>query len=222
MPGVSTAEINEMVHETLKKYGATPSFLGYRGFPAAACVSVNDEVIHGIPGRRRIRGGDIVKIDVGALIEGYHADTAGTFFAGAVSDDAKLIAEVTRQSFYAGLKKATTAHRLRDISGAIGDYAEQNGFSVVKAFTGHGIGAALHEDPDIPNYRAPSGLAGPFATHRLKPGMTLAIEPMVNAGTHAVRLMDDGWTVKTADGKLSAHYEHTVLITKGEPELLTL
>ncbi len=215
LPGVTTAEIDQIVRKVLAEYGAKPSFLGYNGFPAAVCVSVNEEVIHGIPGKRRLVEGDIVKIDVGAEIGGYHGDTAATFAVGKVSPDALRLIEVTKQSFYEGIKQARAGQRLSDISHAIGAYAEANGYAVVKDFTGHGVGAKLHEAPSIPNYGPPGRGV------RLLPGMTLAIEPMINMGTHQVFILADGWTVITADRSLSAHYEHTVLITSGEPELLT-
>jgi methionyl aminopeptidase len=215
-PGVTTAEIDEVVVRTLKEYGALASFYKYHGYPASVCVSVNDEVIHGIPGSRKINEGDIVKIDVGAIISGYHGDTAETFAVGRISDEAQRLIDVTRQSFYEGIKMAKAGNRISDISSAIGSYVEKNGFSTVRMYTGHGVGSKLHEDPEVPNYGHPG--RGP----RLIPGMTIAVEPMVNAGGYEVRVMPDGWTVKTADKSLSAHYEHTVLITDGEPELLTL
>ena len=214
-PGVTTAEIDRAVHEAICKAGAQPTFLGYGGFPGSACISINEEVIHGIPGKRKIKEGDIVKVDVGACIEGYTGDSARTFPVGTVSGETQRLIEVTRQSFYEGIKYARVGYRVSDISHAIQEYVEKQGFSVVRDFVGHGVGARLHEDPEVPNYGKPGH--GP----RLLPGMTLAIEPMVNAGSWEVEVLADGWTVKTKDRKLSAHYEHSVLITNGEPELLT-
>lgn len=216
-PGVTTAELDRVVRGVLKSYGATPSFLGYGGFPAAACISLNEEVIHGIPSERRvIKEGDIVKIDCGAFIGGYHGDCADTFFAGEVTEEARRLYAVTRQSFYEGIGNALKGNRIGDISRAIQSFVEQNGFSVVRSFVGHGIGKKLHESPEVPNYgRAGHGL-------RLDEGYTLAIEPMINAGAHGVRVLDDEWTVVTEDGRLSCHYEHTIAITSAEPEILTL
>ena len=214
-PGVTTQQIDQAVYQFITSQGATPSFLNYGGFPASACVSVNDEVIHGIPGNRVLQEGDIVSVDVGAYIGGFHGDCAGTYPCGQVSDEAMRLIRVTQQSFFEGMKFAKEGYRRSDISAAIQKYVEENGFSVVREFVGHGIGRQLHEDPQVPNYGAPGH--GP----RLLRGMTLAVEPMVNAGTAAIRQLADGWTVKTADGKLSAHYENTILITAGEPELLT-
>lgn len=214
-PGVTTKQIDTAVHKAITGAGATPSFLHYRGFPASACISVNEQVIHGIPGPRALREGDIVSIDVGACIEGFHGDAAATFPVGKVSEEALHLIRVTRDCFYKGLEKARDGSRVSDISHAVQSYAEAHGFSVVRTFTGHGVGAALHEDPEVPNFGTPG--RGP----RLLPGMTVAIEPMINAGTHEVDVGRDGWTVTTADGRLSAHYEHTVLITGGAPERLT-
>jgi len=215
-PGISTGEIDKAVHDFIVAQGAKPSFLGYRGYPASACISVNNTVIHGIPGSYVLREGDIVSVDVGAYFKGFHGDCAATFPCGTISAEAERIIEVTKQSFFEGLRFATKGHRVSDISHAIGAHVESNGFSVVRAFVGHGVGAQLHEEPEVPNFGKPG--RGP----RLLPGMTLAIEPMVNAGTHDVRILSDGWTVVTTDGKLSAHYENTVLITDGEPEILTV
>ncbi len=214
-PGVTTQEINKAVHQFIKKSGAVPSFYGYGGFPASSCISVNDQVIHGIPGKRVVNEGDIVSLDVGAYIGGYHGDCAGTFPCGKCSDEALRLIEVTRQSFFEGIKYARQGYRVSDISHAIQEYVESHGFSLVREYVGHGIGQKLHEAPEVPNYGTPGH--GP----RLVKGMTLAIEPMVNAGGMAVRVLDDDWTVITADGSLSAHYENTVLITDGEPEILT-
>lgn len=214
-PGVTTAEIDRKIHKFILSQGAKPSFLGYGGFPGSACISVNDEVIHGIPGSRVIREGDIVSIDVGAYIGGYHGDCAATFPCGKVSPEAQNLIDVTRQSFFEGIKFAKEGCRLYDISAAIQGYVESHGCSIVREYVGHGIGTEMHESPEIPNYGHPG--RGP----RLLRGMTIAVEPMVNAGTAAIRQMPDGWTVRTADGKLAAHYENTLLITDGEPEILT-
>ena len=215
-PGVSTKEIDKAVHDYIVSQGAKPSFLGYGGFPASACISVNETVIHGIPGGYVLREGDIVSVDVGAYYRGFHGDCAATYPCGSISADAQRLIDVTKQSFYEGIRFATKGHRVSDISHAIQTYVESNGFSVVRTFVGHGVGAQLHEEPEVPNYGSPG--RGP----RLLPGMTLAIEPMVNAGTHEVRILKDKWTTVTLDGKLSAHYENTVLITDGEPEILTV
>jgi len=215
-PGVSTLEIDKAVHDFIVGQGAKPSFLNYNGFPASACISVNDTVIHGIPGGYVLKEGDIVSIDVGAYFEGFHGDCAATFPCGAISTEAQRLIDVTRESFFEGIREATKGHRVSDISHAIQTYVESNGFSVVRPFVGHGVGRKLHEDPEVPNFGAAG--RGP----RLLKGMTLAIEPMVNAGTHDVHILKDGWTVLTNDGKLSAHYENTVLITDGEPEILTV
>lgn len=215
-PGVTTREIDKAVYRYIKSQGAVPSFLNYNGYPASVCISVNDEVIHGIPGNRVLRDGDIVSIDVGAYKDGVHGDCAATFICGSVSEEAKRLIEVTRQSFFEGLKFAREGYRVPDISSAVQRYVEQNGFSVVREYVGHGIGAKLHESPEVPNFVEPRA-----GRPRLLRGMTIAVEPMVNAGTAAVKVLPDGWTVKTADGKLSAHYENTILITDGEPEILT-
>ena len=215
-PGVKTGEIDKAVHDFIVSQGAKPSFLNYNGFPASVCISVNSCVIHGIPGGYVLQTGDIVSIDVGANYEGFHGDCAATYPCGAISTDAQRLIDVTRESFYEGIRQATRGHRVSDISHAIQTYVESNGFSVVRSFVGHGIGRKLHEDPEVPNYGAAG--RGP----RLLKGMTLAIEPMVNAGVEDVRILKDGWTVLTTDGKLSAHYENTVLITDGEPEILTV
>ena len=214
-PGVTTHEIDSAVEQFIRKQGAVPSFLHYNGYPASACVSVNDEVIHGIPGKRVLVEGDIVSIDVGAYIGGFHGDCAATFACGKISQEAQNLIDVTRQSFFEGIRYAKEGHRLQDISAAIQQYVESRGCSVVREYVGHGVGAKLHEPPEIPNYGHPG--RGP----RLLRGMTLAIEPMVNAGKAAIQVLPDGWTVKTVDGKWAAHYENTILITDGEPEILT-
>lgn len=214
-PGVSLIHIDSEIHRFITSHGATPSFLHYNGFPASACISVNDEVIHGIPGKRLLTEGDIVKVDVGACYKGYHGDAARTLFCGEVSEDAKRLERITRESFFEGIKYTDPSHRLGDISHAIQEHVENAGFSVVKEFVGHGVGAHLHEDPEVPNY----GRAGRGT--RLYEGMTLAIEPMVNFGTAEVSVLDNDWTVVTDDGMLSAHYENSILITENGPEILT-
>ena len=213
--GVTTKQIDKHVHDFIVKSGAYPTFLNYCGFPASACISVNEEIIHGIPGKRVIRNGDIVSLDLGATYKGFVGDCAGTYPCGQVSDEALRLIRVTQQSFFEGIKYAREGYRLSDISAAVQAYVEANGFSVVREYVGHGIGHQMHEAPEVPNYGKPGH--GP----RLLRGMTIAVEPMVNAGTAAIRQMPDGWTVRTADGKNAAHYENTVLITDGEPELLT-
>ena len=215
-PGVSTKAIDKAVHDYIVSQGAKPSFLNYHGFPASSCISVNSVVIHGIPSGYVLKEGDIVSVDVGAYYKGFHGDCAATFPCGAISAEAQRLIDVTQQSFFEGIAVATKGHRVSDISHAIQTYVESNGFSVVRTFVGHGVGAQLHEEPEVPNF----GNAG--RGPRLLPGMTLAIEPMVNEGTYEVRVQKDGWTVLTTDGKLSAHYENTVLITDGEPEILTV
>jgi len=214
-PGVTTQEINREVEHFIRKNGAVPSFLHYNGYPASVCISVNDEIIHGIPGPRVLHEGDIVSIDVGAYIGGFHGDCAATFPCGQISPEAQKLIDVTRQSFFEGIRFAKEGNRLLDISAAIQQYVEENGFSIVREYVGHGVGTAMHEAPEIPNYGHPG--RGP----RLLRGMTLAIEPMVNAGSAAIKQMPDGWTVRTLDGKWAGHYENTVLITDGEPEILT-
>lgn len=215
-PGVHTYEIDRAVHDFMIMQGAVPSFLNYNGYPKSVCISINDEVIHGIPGGRRINEGDIVSVDVGAFLGGFHGDCAATFIAGEADESVKKLIEVTRQSFFEGLRFARTGYRVSDISHAIQTYAESFGYSVIREYVGHGVGAKLHEDPEVPNFGKPGH--GP----RLIPGMTLAIEPMINMGKAGIRLLSDGWTVVTADGKPSAHYENTVLVTNGEPEILTV
>ena len=215
-PGVTTKEIDKAVHDFIVSQGATPSFLNYCGYPASTCISVNQNVIHGIPDNRVLKEGDIVSIDVGAYVEGFHGDCAATFACGEISPEAKKLIDVTKQSFFEGIKFARQGCRVSDIGNAVQTYVEANGFSVVRDFIGHGVGANLHESPEVPNFGRPG--RGP----RLIKGMTLAIEPMVNAGAYGVRILPDGWTTVTADGSLSAHYENTVLITDGEPEILTV
>ena len=215
-PGVTTLEIDKAVHDFIVAQGAKPSFLGYGGFPGSACISVNDEVIHGIPGKRVLQDGDVVSVDVGACFEGFHGDCAATFACGEISPLAQKLIAVTRQSFFEGLKFARQGNRVSDISHAIQVYVESHGFSVVRSFVGHGVGANLHEEPEVPNFGSPS--RGP----RLVRGMTLAVEPMVCAGHYDVRVLRDKWTTVSADGSLAAHYENTFLITDGEPEILTV
>ena len=215
-PGISTKEVDRQIHRYILKCGAEPSFLGYGGFPAAACISVNDEVIHGIPSAKRIiNEGDIVSVDVGARFRGYNGDSARTFPVGKVSDEALRLISVTERSFYEAMKVLKDGCRIGDVGSAVENFVISNGFSVVKAYVGHGVGAALHEDPEVPNF----GRAG--RGPRVYAGMTLAIEPMVNAGGEDVRVLSDGWTVVTGDGSLSAHYENTVAVTSGEPIILT-
>ena len=215
-PGVSTKAIDRAVHDFIVSQGAKPSFLNYNGYPASVCVSVNSTVIHGIPDGYILKEGDIVSVDVGAFYEGFHGDCAATYACGAISTEAQRLIDVTRQSFYEGIARAKKGNRVQDISHAVQTYVESNGFAVVRSFVGHGVGRKMHEEPEVPNFGMPG--RGP----RLLPGMTIAVEPMVNAGTYEVRVLKDGWTTVTADGKLSAHYENTVLITDGEPEILTV
>ena len=215
-PGVTTEEIDRIAYEYIIKQGAKPNFLNYNGFPATACISINDEVIHGIPSKKRvIREGDIVSIDLGATINGYHGDNAATFAAGKISPEAERLINTTRESLYEGIKAAVAGGRIGDISAAVQRYCEERGFSVVRDFVGHGIGTKLHEDPGVPNYGTPGRGV------RLLPGMTLAIEPMINMGGYEVRQLSDGWTIKTKDAGLSAHFEHTVAITNDGPKILT-
>ena len=215
-PGMSTKELDTKIRTFIEKCGATPSFLGYNGFPGSACISINDEVIHGIPSEKRIiLEGDIVKVDVGARFRGYNGDSARTFPVGKVSDEALRLIEVTKGSFYEAIKFARAGYRIGDIGSAVESFVISNGCSVVHDFVGHGVGADLHEEPEVPNF----GRAGRGA--RLYSGMTLAIEPMVNMGTANVKVRENGWTVVTLDGKLSAHYENTIAITDTDPILLT-
>lgn len=215
-PGMSTWEIDHMGEEMIRSFGCIPNFLNYNGYPASICVSVNNEVVHGIPSKKRIiQEGDIVSLDAGLIYQGYHSDAARTHAVGEISKEARQLIDVTRQSFFEGIKFAKEGCRLYDISAAIQGYVESHGCSIVREYVGHGIGTEMHESPEIPNYGHPG--RGP----RLLRGMTIAVEPMVNAGTAAIRQMPDGWTVRTADGKLAAHYENTLLITDGEPEILT-
>lgn len=216
-PGISTWDIDAMGEKLIRSYGCVPNFLNYNGYPASICVSVNDEVVHGIPSKERIlMEGDIVSLDAGLIYNGYHSDAARTYPVGEVSQEAKQLIEVTRQSFFEGIKHARAGAHLHDISNAIDAYCSKFGYGVVRDLVGHGIGTSLHEDPQIPNFRQwRKGI-------RLQPGMTLAIEPMITLGTYKVGWLDDDWTVVTMDGSPAAHYENTILITEGEPEILTL
>ena len=214
-PGVTTHEIDTAVRKFIESHGAKPSFLGYGGFKGSACISINEEVIHGIPGPRKLKEGDIVSVDVGAYLDGFHGDCAATFPCGEVSPEAMELIRVTEQSFWEGIKLARAGNRVFDISHAVQQYVESHGCSVVRDFVGHGVGAKLHEAPEVPNF-GPAG-HGP----RLQPGMTIAVEPMVCAGDWHVKVLKDGWTTVSADGSLTAHYENTILITDSEPEVLT-
>lgn len=215
-PGISTAELNRLADEFITNQGAIPSFKGLYGFPAALCTSVNNEIIHGIPGEYILKNGDIVSIDCGAYLDGFHGDAARTFPVGEVTEEALKLIEVTKQSFFEGVKYAREGNRLSDVSHAIQSYAEEHGFSVVRNFVGHGIGRDLHEDPEVPNF------GNPGKGSILREGMVLAIEPMINAGSFRNKTLKDGWTVVTSDGSLSAHYENTVAILSDGPEILTL
>ncbi|NLI60201.1 MAG: type I methionyl aminopeptidase [Clostridiales bacterium] len=214
-PGITTVQLDQIAEEFILGQGATPAFKGYQGYPASICASLNDQVVHGIPGSTVLKEGDILSVDIGAFFDGYCGDAARTYPVGKVSPKALRLIEATKESFYKGLEFAREGYRLSDISHAIQTYVEERGYSVVKALVGHGIGQQMHEEPQIPNFGPPG--RGP----RLRQGMTLAIEPMVNEGTDQVRILDDGWTVVTQDGSLSAHYEHTIAITDGQPLILT-
>ena len=216
-PGISTWELDRIAYEYIKRQGAEPNFLHLYGFPATACISVNDEIIHGIPSKQRIlHEGDIVSIDLGAKIHGYNGDNAATFACGKISDEAQRLMDTTRESLYEAIKMAVPGGKIGDIGSTVQRYCEERGYGVVREYTGHGVGKELHEDPSVPNY----GTAGRGV--RLVPGMTIAIEPMINQGTAAIKQLSDGWTVKTKDGRLSAHFEHTVAITKQGPVILTV
>lgn len=215
-PGVTTWEIDKIAYDYIKKQGAEPNFLHLYDFPATACISINDEVIHGIPSKKRvIQEGDIVSIDLGAKVDGYNGDNAATFAAGKITESAKRLCDVTEKSLYLGIEQAVAGNRIGDIASTIQAYCEENGFGVVREYTGHGVGAKLHEDPSVPNFGTPGRGA------RLLPGMVIAIEPMITEGNKAVKQLSDGWTVKTKDGKLAAHFEHTIAITKNGPVILT-
>ncbi len=215
VPGITTGELDRIAEEFIRSQGAIPGFKDYRGYPATICASVNEQVVHGIPGERVLNEGDIIAIDIGSIVDGYYGDGAKTYPVGKISDEDQRLIDVTRESFYKGIEFAVIGNRLSDISHAIQTYVEENGFYVVTDFVGHGIGKNMHEDPPIPNFGPPG--KGP----RLQEGMVLAIEPMVNAGTRRVQSLSDGWTVVTFDGKNSAHYEHTIAITEDGVELLT-
>ncbi|MBW2039928.1 MAG: type I methionyl aminopeptidase [Deltaproteobacteria bacterium] len=215
-PGISTKELDQIAERSIRKGGGTPAFKGYRGYPASLCVSVNEEVVHGIPGPRRLKEGDIVSLDLGVYLHGYYGDAAITVPVGKVSQEATMLQEVTQQALYKGIEQARSGKRLFDISHAIQSWVESFGLSVVRDFVGHGIGRDLHEDPQVPNFGPPHH--GP----RLLPGMVLAIEPMINIGTWEIKVLRDGWTVVTSDGSLSAHFEHTVAITDAGPDILSL
>ena len=215
--GMTTWELDKLIYDFIVKHGGTPNFKGLYGFPGTACISLNDTIIHGIPSHDIvIRPGDIVSIDAGLIYKGMHSDAARTHAVGQITPEAQKLIDVTRQSFFEGIRFAKKGMRVQDISHAVQTYVESNGFAVVRSFVGHGVGRNLHEEPEVPNFGNPG--RGP----RLLPGMTIAVEPMVNVGTYEVRVLKDGWTTVTADGKLSAHYENTVLITDGEPEILTV
>lgn len=215
-PGTTTKQLDKLAENYIKKHKAQPSFKGYSGYPASICASVNEEVVHGIPGNRRLNEGDIIGIDIGVCFAGYHADAARTYGVGKISDQAKRLIDVTKESFFRGIEKAKEGARLGDISSAIQTFVEENGYSVVRELVGHGIGSSLHEQPDVPNY----GSLGKGL--RLQEGMTLAIEPMVNIGTYKINILDDDWTCVTADGELSAHYENTIVVTKDGCEIITM
>lgn len=214
-PNVTTLELDEIAEKYIKSCGATPAFKGYHGFPGNICSSVNEEVVHGIPGLKKLKNGDTVSVDIGAVINGYYGDAAITIPVGEIDTEVQRLLDVTEQSLYKGIERAIINNRLSDISHAVQQHAESFGYGVVRDYVGHGIGRNMHEDPQVPNYGQPG--RGP----RLKPGMTLAIEPMINMGTHEVTTLDDGWTVITSDGKRSAHFEHTIAITHDGPEIMT-
>lgn len=215
-PGITTWEIDKIAYDYIKKQGAEPNFLHLYDFPATACISINDEVIHGIPSKKRvIKEGDIVSIDLGAKVDGYNGDNAATFAAGNISENAKRLCDVTEKSLYLGIEQAIAGNRLGDIGYAVQNFCEENGYGVIREYTGHGVGAKLHEDPSVPNFGTPGRGA------RLLPGMVIAIEPMITEGSRAIKQLPDGWTVKTKDGKLAAHFEHTIAITPNGPQILT-
>lgn len=214
-PGITTGELDAIAHKSITGAGAKPSFLGYRGFPGTICTSLNEEIVHGIPGKRVLKEGDILSLDVGAIVGGYHGDSATTVAVGKISKEAQVLLEVAEESLNAAIRQCKAGARMGDVSWAVQQYAESKGYSVVKEYVGHGIGRALHEEPSVPNFGAPGrGLV-------LKPGMVLAIEPMVNVGVWKTKVLADNWTVVTEDGKLSAHFEHTIAINDGAPEVLT-
>lgn len=216
-PGALTKDLDKFVEERIRAMGAEPAFLGYRGYPASSCISINDQVVHGIPGNRRIREGDLVSVDLGVIYRGYYGDAARTYGVGKLTHKARKLMQVTEEALYKGIEKAVAGNRLFDISRAIQSWVERHGFSVVREFVGHGIGQSLHEDPQVPNY-VPRSPYNPM----LEAGLVLALEPMVNAGDFRVKVLPDGWTAVTADGSLSAHFEHTIALTENGPEILTL
>lgn len=214
-PGITTKELDQIAEKTIQKYGATPSFKGYNGFPGSICASVNEELVHGIPGKRKLKEGDIISIDIGAKYNGYHGDSAWTYPVGSISESVQKLLDVTEKSLYLGLEQVKPDERLSNISHAVQTHAEENGFSIVREYVGHGIGQDLHEDPQIPHYGPPN--RGP----RLKPGMVICVEPMVNQGRRYVKTLSDDWTVVTVDGKWCAHFEHTIALTEAGYEILT-
>ncbi|KGZ87096.1 type I methionyl aminopeptidase [Bacillus anthracis] len=214
-PGITTKELDQIAEKTIQKYGATPSFKGYNGFPGSICASVNEELVHGIPGKRKLKEGDIISIDIGAKYNGYHGDSAWTYPVGNISESVQKLLDVTEKSLYLGLEQVKPGERLSNISHAVQTHAEENGFSIVREYVGHGIGQDLHEDPQIPHYGPPN--RGP----RLKPGMVICVEPMVNQGRRYVKTLSDDWTVVTVDGKWCAHFEHTIALTEAGYEILS-
>ncbi|AFQ17466.1 methionine aminopeptidase [Bacillus thuringiensis HD-771] len=214
-PGITTKELDQIAEKTIQKYGATPSFKGYNGFPGSICASVNEELVHGIPGKRKLKEGDIISIDIGAKYNGYHGDSAWTYPVGNISESVQKLLDVTEKSLYLGLEQVKPGERLSNISHAVQTHAEENGFSIVREYVGHGIGQDLHEDPQIPHYGPPN--RGP----RLKPGMVICVEPMVNQGRRYVKTLSDDWTVVTVDGKWCAHFEHTIALIEAGYEILT-
>ncbi|HFJ9405710.1 TPA: type I methionyl aminopeptidase [Bacillus paranthracis] len=214
-PGITTKELDQIAEKTIQKYGATPSFKGYNGFPGSICASVNEELVHGIPGKRKLKEGDIISIDIGAKYNGYHGDSAWTYPVGNISESVQKLLDVTEKSLYLGLEQVKPGERLSNISHAVQTHAEENGFSIVREYVGHGIGQDLHEDPQIPHYGPPN--RGP----RLKPGMVICVEPMMNQGRRYVKTLSDDWTVVTVDGKWCAHFEHTIALTEAGYEILT-
>lgn len=217
VPGALTKDLDKFMEERIRAMGGEPAFLGYRGYPASSCISINEQVVHGIPGNRRIREGDLVSVDLGVIYKGYYGDAARTYGVGKLSQKARRLMQVTEEALYKGIEKAVAGNRLFDISKAIQSWVERHGFSVVREFVGHGIGQNLHEDPQVPNY-VPKSPYNPL----LEAGLVLALEPMVNAGSYRVKVLPDGWTAVTADGSLSAHFEHTIAVTENGPEILTL
>ena len=219
--GVTTKQVNKIVHDYIVKCGAKPTFLGYGGFPASTCISINEEVIHGIPGKRVIHNGDIVSVDVGATFNGYVGDCAGTFACGEISEEAQKLIDVTKQSFFEGIKYAKPGYRISDIGAAVQEYVESHGYSVVRDYVGHGVGREMHEAPEVPNYKPERRVSG-RGDPRIQKGMVIAVEPMVIMGNYEVEVLDNDWTVVSVDRTWAAHYENTIAITDGEPEILTM